>query len=193
MAVPLTGGDPVTLLRHANTSLVTAPDGGLLAVGGTDSGAWAVRRVADTGAAAPTLRELTAVPPVAARIDRLSLQNGTLATDEADASFMGAYYTRPIAADGTPGAPTWQDWDGYNVGPYSTGDGRAVTFTADSDPTSGSYVQSVFEDDAAGFFRVPSASGALLDVTGRYAIVNGSSPPSSTSATSACTPTSSPS
>ncbi|WP_329338132.1 FG-GAP-like repeat-containing protein [Streptomyces sp. NBC_01352] len=176
MAVPLTGGDPVTLLRHANTSLVTAPDGGLLAVGGTDSGAWAVRRVADTGAAAPTLRELTAVPPVAARIDRLSLQNGTLATDEADASFMGAYYTRPIAADGTPGAPTWQDWDGYNVGPYSTGDGRAVTFTADSDPTSGSYVQSVFEDDAAGFFRVPSASGALLDVTGRYAIVNGSSP-----------------
>ncbi|WP_411149742.1 FG-GAP-like repeat-containing protein [Streptomyces sp. A30] len=176
MAVPLTGGDPVTLLRHANTSLVTAPDGGLLAVGGTDSGAWAVRRVADTGAAAPTLRELTAVPPVAARIDRLSLQNGTLATDEADASFMGAYYTRPIAADGTPGAPTWQDWDGYNVGPYSTGDGRAVTFTADSDPTSGSYVQSVFEDDAAGFFRVPSASGALLDVSGRYAIVNGSSP-----------------
>ncbi|MFF4275748.1 FG-GAP-like repeat-containing protein [Streptomyces sp. NPDC001536] len=176
MAVPLTGGDPVTLLRHANTSLVTAPDGGLLAVGGTDSGSWAVRRVADTGAAAPTLTGLTAVPPVAARIDRLSLQNGTLATDEADASFMGAYYTRPIAADGTPGAPTWQAWDGNNVGPYATGDGRAVTFTADSDPTSGSYVQSVFKNDAAGFFRVPSTSGALLDVTGRYAIVNGSSP-----------------
>ncbi|SNX88594.1 VCBS repeat protein [Streptomyces sp. TLI_55] len=176
MAVPLAGGDPVTVLRHANTSLVTAPDGGLLAVGGSDSGSWAVRRVADTGSAAPALTELTAVPPVAARIDRLSLQNGMLATDEADASFMGAYFTRPIAADGTPGAPTWQDWDGYNVGPYATGDGRAVTFTADSDPASGSYVQSVFKNDAAGFFRVPSASGALLDVTGRYAIVNGSSP-----------------
>ncbi|MFJ2239743.1 FG-GAP-like repeat-containing protein [Streptomyces sp. NPDC087859] len=176
MALPLTGGDPVTLLRHANTSLVTAPDGGLLAVGGADSGAWAVRRVADTGAAAPTLTHLTAVAPVAARIDRLSLQNGTLATDEADASFMGAYYTRPIAADGTPGASTWQAWDGFNVGPYATGDGRAVTFTADSDPTSGSSVQSVFKNDAAGFFRMPSASGSLLDVTGRYAIVNGSSP-----------------
>lgn len=176
MAVPLTGGDPVTLLRHANTSLVTAPDGGLLAVGGTDSGGWAVRRVTDTGAAAPTLTELTAVPPVAARIDRLSLQNGTLATEEADASFMGAYYTRPIAADGTPGAPTWQSWDGHAVGPYATGDGRAVTFTADSDPTSGSYVQSLFKNDSAGFFRMPSAAGSLLDVTGRYAIVNGSSP-----------------
>jgi hypothetical protein len=176
MAVPLAGGDPVTLLRHANTSLVTAPDGGLLAVGGADSGGWAVRRVTDTGAGAPALEELTAVPPVAARIDRLSLQNGTLATEEADASFMGAYFTRPIAADGTPGAPTWQAWDGYNVGPYATGDGRAVTFTADSDPTSGSYVQSVFKNDEAGFFRMPSAAGSLLDVTGRYAIVNGSSP-----------------
>ncbi|MFF0080024.1 FG-GAP-like repeat-containing protein [Streptomyces canus] len=176
MAVPLTGGDPLTLLRHANTSLVTAPDGGLLAVGGTDSGDWAVRRVTDTGGAAPTSTELTEVSPVAARIDRLSLQNGTLATDEADAGFMGAYYTRPIAADGTPGAPTWQDWDGRGAGPYATGDGRAVTFTADSDPTNGSYVQSVFKNDTKGFFRVPSTSGALLDVTGRYAIVNGSSP-----------------
>ncbi|WP_405557723.1 hypothetical protein OHV08_28125 [Streptomyces canus] len=116
MAVPLTGGDPITLLRHANTSLVTVPDGGLLAVGGTDSGDWALRRVTDTGAAAPTPTELTSVPPVAARIDRLSLQNGTLATDEADASFMGAYYTRPIAADGAPGTPTWQSWDGNNMG-----------------------------------------------------------------------------
>ncbi|MET9454920.1 FG-GAP-like repeat-containing protein [Streptomyces canus] len=176
MAVPLTGGDPITLLRHANSSLVTAPDGSLLAVGGTDAGHWAVRRVTDTGAGTPTLTELTAVPSVAAKIDRLSLQNGTLATDEADASFMGAYYTRSIAADGTPGAPTWQDWDGRGAGPYATGDGRAVTFNPDSDPTVGSSVQSVFKNDAAGFFRVPSTSGALLDVTGRYAIVNGSSP-----------------
>ena len=176
MAVPLTGGDPITLLRHANSSLVTAPDGSLLAVGGTDAGHWAVRRVTDSGAGTPTLTELTAVPSVAAKIDRLSLQNGTLATDEADASFMGAYYTRRIAADGTPGAPTWQDWDGYNVGPYATGDGRTVTFNPDSDPTVGSSVQSVFKNDEAGFFRVPSTSGALLDVTGRYAIVNGSSP-----------------
>ncbi|MEU6349063.1 FG-GAP-like repeat-containing protein [Streptomyces sp. NPDC047072] len=175
MAVPLTGGDPVTLLRHANTSLVPAPDGGLLAVGGTDSGDWAVRRFTDTGAAAPAPTELTAVPPVAARIDRLSLRNGTLATDEADASFMGAYYTRPIAADGTPGSPTWQSWDNRGTGPYATGDGRAVTFTAGGDPD-GSYVQSVQQNDSAGFFRVPSTAGSLLDVTGRYAIVNGTSP-----------------
>ncbi|MFD8718133.1 FG-GAP-like repeat-containing protein [Streptomyces sp. NPDC059629] len=173
MAVPLTGGDPVTLLRHANTSLVTAPDGSLLAVGGADAGHWAVRRVTDTGADAPALTELTAVPPAAAKIARLSLQNGTLATDEADSSFLGAYYTRRIAADGTPGAPAWQTWDGRGAGPYATGDGQVVTFTDSPDPSIGSYVQSF--DGQAGFY-LPSASGTVLDITGRYAIVNGSSP-----------------
>ncbi|MEV7340649.1 FG-GAP-like repeat-containing protein [Streptomyces sp. NPDC093544] len=173
MAVPLTGGDPLTLLRHANSSLVTAPDGSLLAVGGADAGHWAVRRVTDTGADTPTLTELTAVPPAAATISQLSLQNGTLATDEPNSSFLGAYYTRKIADDGTPSAPAWLAWDGRGAGPYATGDGRAVTFTAEPDPTVDSYVQSL--NNGAGF-SVPSAAGTVLDVTGRYAIVNGTSP-----------------
>ncbi|MFC8235002.1 FG-GAP-like repeat-containing protein [Streptomyces sp. NPDC057284] len=175
MAVPLTGGDPLTLLRHANTSLVPAPDGGLLAVGGTDSGHWAVRRVSDTGADTPTLTGLTAVPPAAATIDGLSLQNGTLATYEANSTFRGAYYTRRITADGTPGAPTWRTWDSHRApGPYATGDGQVVTVAVEPDPNgNGLYVQSL--DNQAGFF-LPSASGTVLDVTGRYAVVNGYSP-----------------
>ncbi|NEA65587.1 FG-GAP-like repeat-containing protein [Streptomyces sp. SID12488] len=175
-AVPLAGGTPLTLLRHANTSLTPTPDGALLVAGGADSGHWAVRKVADTGADAPTLTELTAVPPVAARIDHLSLQNGTMVTDEADSSFLGAYYTRKVSTTGTsysPGPSTWQAWDGRGAGPYATGNGRAVTFTADSDPA-GSYVQSI-DTDPVGFY-LPSASGSVLDITGRYAIVNGSSP-----------------
>nr|BFD87277.1 hypothetical protein StreXyl84_66780 [Streptomyces sp. Xyl84] len=175
MAVPLAGGEAVTLLRHANDSLVAAPDGTLLTVGGADAGHWAVRRIADTGTGAPTVTDVTDVPAVAARINRLSLQNGTLATDEADSSFLGSYVTRRIAADGTPGAPAWRAWDiGRGTGPYATGDGQVVTFTADSDPDgSGSYVQSL---DGKAAFYLPSAAGSVLDITGRYALVNGSSP-----------------
>lgn len=175
-AVPLAGGDAVTLLRHAGTSLTPAPDGGLLAVGGADSGHWAVRRVTDTGADTPALTEVTAVPPVAARIDHLSVQNGTLATDEADSGFMGAYYSRPVSADGTPGAPAWRSWKYQQAGPYATGDGRAVEFVADGDPNTGSHVGSIDRSDTAGYFYFPSASGSVLDITGRYAIVNGTSP-----------------
>ncbi|MEU3613148.1 FG-GAP-like repeat-containing protein [Streptomyces sp. NPDC006872] len=175
-AVPLAGGDAVTLLRHANTSVTPTPDGGLLVVGGADSGHWAVRKVTDTGADLPTLTEVTAVPPVAARIDRLSLQNGTLATDEADSSFLGAYYTRPVSADGTPGTPVWRTWKHQQAGPYATGDGRAVEFVADANPDVGSSVASIDRSETAVGFYLPSASGSVLDVTGRYAVVNGSSP-----------------
>ncbi|MER6958960.1 FG-GAP-like repeat-containing protein [Streptomyces sp. NPDC000618] len=175
-AVPLTGGDAVTLLRHANTSVTPTPDGSLLVVGGADSGHWAVRKVTDTGADLPTLTEVTAVPPVAARIDHLSLQNGTLATDEADSSFLGAYYTRPVSADGTPGTPVWRTWKHEQAGPYATGDGRAVEFVADANPDVGSSVASIDRSETAVGFYLPSASGSVLDVTGRYAVVNGSSP-----------------
>ncbi|OQR59662.1 hypothetical protein B6E66_33765 [Streptomyces maremycinicus] len=175
-AVPLAGGDVVTLLRHASTSLTPTPDGGLLIVGGADSGHWAVRKVTDTGADTPVLTEVTAVPPVAARIERISLQNGTLATDETDSSFLNASYTRPVSADGTPGAPIWRTWKHEQAGPYATGDGRAVEFVADANPDGDSLLASVDRSDPAGAFYLPSASGSVLDITGRYAVVNGSSP-----------------
>ncbi|MEV6486635.1 FG-GAP-like repeat-containing protein [Streptomyces sp. NPDC051576] len=175
MAVPLAGGDAVTLLPRANSSLVAAPDGSLLTVGGTDSAHWAVRRITDTGADTPTLTELSAVPPAASTISRLSMQNGTLATDETNSTFTGGYYTRRIAADGTPDARTFRRFDNLGTGPYATGDGRVVTFTADSDPV-GSFVQSIDQHDDAGFFYLPSAAGNILDVSGRYALVNGASP-----------------
>ncbi|MFD4554221.1 FG-GAP-like repeat-containing protein [Streptomyces sp. NPDC058469] len=179
MAVPLAGGDAVTLLRHANTSVTPTPDGGLLVAGGADSAHWAVRKVTDTGTDAPASTEVTAVAPVAATVDRLSLQNGVLATNERNSSFLGAYYTRRISTTGTsyaPSAPTWQSWDNYTTGPYATGDGRAVAFLADTATNSaGAFVQSVDNGDEEAF-NMPSTSGTVLDISGRYAVVNGSTP-----------------
>lgn len=180
MAVPLAGGDALTLLRHANTSVTSTPDGGLLVAGGTDSAHWAVRKLSDTGAGTPTLTEVTAVPPVAAEIDRLSLQNGTLATEEADSSAYPAFFTRRISTAGTSysaGARTWHMFSGNGrTGPYSTGDGRTVMVYPGSAPDQpGSSVRSLDATDSAGFF-FPSTAGTVLDATGRYAIVNGTSP-----------------
>lgn len=181
MAVPLAGGDPLTLLRRANTSVTPTSDGGLLVAGGADSEHWAVRRVSATGADAPTLTEVTAVPPVAAKIDRLSLQNGNLATEEPDGGAYTSFFTRRISTAGTTysaGTRTWHMFGGYGrTGPYSAGDGRTVMVYPDSAPDgSGSSVQSLDDTDSAGFFFLPSAAGTVLDITGRYAIVNGSSP-----------------
>ncbi|WP_327695625.1 FG-GAP-like repeat-containing protein [Streptomyces sp. NBC_00459] len=180
MAVPLAGGDALTLLRHANTSVTPTPDGGLLVAGGTDSAHWAVRKLSDTGAGTPTLTEVTAVPPVAAEIDRLSLQNGNLATDEADSSAYPSFFTRRISTTGTSysaGPRTWHMFSTYGrTGPYSTGDGRTLVVHPDSAPDGpGSSVQSLDATDSAGFF-FPSTAGTVLDATGRYAIVNGTSP-----------------
>ncbi|TKA08081.1 FG-GAP-like repeat-containing protein [Actinacidiphila oryziradicis] len=176
MAVPLAGGDPQTLLRHANTSVTAAQDGSVLVVGGADSAHWAVRRVTATGADVPVLSEVTAVSPVAATINRLSLENGTLATDEANSSFYGAYYTRPVATSGTtvtPGAATWRQWThGGETGPWATGDGRSVTVFTDPD---GASVQPL-DPNASGLLRTGSTSGTVAEVTGGFVIVNGTNP-----------------
>ncbi|MFJ5213412.1 FG-GAP-like repeat-containing protein [Streptomyces sp. NPDC088354] len=178
-AVPLSGGDPVTVLRHAGTGLVPLPDGGLLVAGGADSAHWAVRKLTAKGAAAPETTEVTALAPVAARINRLLLANGTLATDEEDSSFMAEDVVRRVSGDGSlsVSAPVLRDWSFPDSdGPVATGDGRAVRVTDDPWGDPGSSVQSIDEDDDAGFFYTYSGSATLVDVSGRYAVVNGTSP-----------------
>ncbi|MER7521029.1 FlgD immunoglobulin-like domain containing protein [Streptomyces sp. NPDC126499] len=166
------GAAPVTLYRHGETVMVTAADGRAVFAAGADSSHWALRKGSDGGA--PT--EVAAVEGVPARINKLSLANGQLATREADGVFFEADFTRPIIHDGTayrPGKRVYEDWS-YGNGVTSTGDGRAVFTESD---TIGSEVNSVQKDDDAGFFRTPpSTQGTLLDVTGRYAIVNGTNP-----------------
>ncbi|MEU3921764.1 FG-GAP-like repeat-containing protein [Streptomyces sp. NPDC029004] len=178
MAVKLTGGSPVTLLRHADEELLQVPGGDLLATGGADSAHWAVRRLtAPADGTAPTPAVVADVEPVAAKVERLSLANGTLATKEADGSFLNAFFTRSVATDGarlTPEANKWADWAVSSAGgPWSAGDGRVVSMSTAFGETA---LQSLDNDDAAGFFRTPSTNGKVLDITGRYAVVNGSDP-----------------
>ncbi|MEV6106885.1 FG-GAP-like repeat-containing protein [Streptomyces sp. NPDC051940] len=168
-----TGTQPVDVLRHAATTLVTAADGRLVVAGGTDSGHWALRTIApDT--ATPTA--LADVPPVPARLQSISLANGTFATADADGHFQSTYVTRKITTTGPGlgvGPKTIVNWQFGQPAYTSAGDGRAVFVSTSPEDTT---VDDGISTDDAGFFRAPSSGGRLTEVTGRYAIVNGADP-----------------
>ncbi|GAA4887881.1 hypothetical protein ACFPM3_18095 [Streptomyces coeruleoprunus] len=178
VAVPLAGGAPLTLLRHAHPTMTQIPGGDLMVTGGADSGHWAMRRVsaAKGDAAAPTLATLTDIAPVPAKIRQLSLAGGTLATEEADGTFWPSFFTRPVTTDGsrlTPGFNTAAGWSQspYTKGPWSAGDGRVLwTSMNEADSTA---IRSLLKDDPTVLFNVPTMKSQLTEVTGRYAVVNG--------------------
>ncbi|MFI1466744.1 FG-GAP-like repeat-containing protein [Streptomyces wuyuanensis] len=178
IAVRPGAGEPVKLLPHADGELLQVPGGDLLVTGGTDSAHWAVRRLtAPAGGGAPAFAEVTSVQPVPAKVERLSLANGTLATDEADGSFLSAFFTRSVTTEGAtfkPGVNNWRQWTVSSVGgPWSAGDGRVVRMGSGLESV---VVRSLDKDDEAGYFRTHSRNANLLDITGRYAVVNGSDP-----------------
>ncbi|WP_327374800.1 hypothetical protein OG393_12940 [Streptomyces sp. NBC_01216] len=170
------GAAPVEVLRHAGPAIVTNGAGEAVVTGGTDSSHWALRTVPGGG---KPVTAVTAVEPVAAKVTDLSLANGLLATREVDASFMDSYQTRPVTRDGAafkPGERAWKSWtigDAAHSGPYATGDGRVERLRPDN---SGAVLGSPDRQDDAGFFRTASKTAELVDLTGRYAILNGADP-----------------
>jgi hypothetical protein len=177
VAVPPGGAAPVRLLTHADNELVQTPDGGLLVTGGPDSAHWSVRRLSGGSGGGPIFTtDLVGVPPEPATIRHLSLANGTLATDEADSGFGGTFVSRSVTTAGTKlsvGEPVTMGWSDYGAGPWSAGDGRMIRTMPLSDETN---FDSLDKNDSAGFFRVPSGNATVLDITGRYAVVNGANP-----------------
>lgn len=172
LAVPKSGLAVQTLLAHADGELVTKPGGDLLTTGGPDAAHWAVRRL--TGG---FWQQLVDIAPEPAQIRQISLANGTLATNEADSGSRPQFATRRVTAQSgalAVGAPASPDFaDGPVEGPWSTGNGRSIKTTWSPE---GASVTSLDKDDDAGSFTVPSQQATVVDVTGRYAIVNGTDP-----------------
>ncbi|MFF4228619.1 FG-GAP-like repeat-containing protein [Streptomyces sp. NPDC001820] len=174
VAVPKTGQPPRTRLAHADGDLIQDPNGNLLATGGLDAGLWFVHHMLESDFE----RQLVKIAPEPAQIRRISLANGTLATNEADSNFGPVYVTRTVTTQGaalSPGDPVRSDRfaEGPESGAWSAGNGRSVRMMRIPD---GMSVQSLAKDDAAGYFSLPSQQATVLDITGRYAIVNGTDP-----------------
>ncbi|MFJ7066389.1 hypothetical protein [Streptomyces sp. NPDC101115] len=71
-------GEVKDLLPHAAPELSPAPDGSILAVGGTGADDWAVHRVALGEGGKPTLTTVRKIPAATGRIDGLALGGGRL-------------------------------------------------------------------------------------------------------------------
>ncbi|WP_328888221.1 FG-GAP-like repeat-containing protein [Streptomyces sp. NBC_00316] len=173
-AIPFTGGDPVTLVRHASSVVAGAADGSLVVVAGTDSGQWALRKIDPE---ALTMSVVAPVTPVVARVARLSLANGVMATNETDSMFLPSIFGRTVTTTAgglAVGGPLYKGWaDSHSGGPWSSGDGHAIATDSWGDETD---VGALYEVDDPRWFRMNSGKGSLIDLTGRYVILNGTNP-----------------
>nr|WSW67940.1 FG-GAP-like repeat-containing protein [Streptomyces sp. NBC_00995] len=174
-ATPFTGGAPVAVMPHASSVMTGAPDGSLVVAAGTDSGHWALRKV---GPQTLAMSVVTPVAPVLARVKHLSLANGVLATRETDSMFLPSVFSRTVTTTAgglAPGAPVYEDWDhaGENGGPWSSGDGHLINALNGGTETD---VASLDKGGDPRWFRMNSGLGSMVDLTGRYVILNGVNP-----------------
>ncbi|MFJ6631265.1 FG-GAP-like repeat-containing protein [Streptomyces sp. NPDC091376] len=78
-AVPIAGGEPVTLLSNVPGRLSTGPGGTVVAIGGTGRDDWAIRRIMADGDGKPVVSTVKRLPPVLGVIEGLAVSQGRLA------------------------------------------------------------------------------------------------------------------
>ncbi|MFI1398966.1 hypothetical protein [Streptomyces sp. NPDC020681] len=184
-ATPLAGGPVRTLLAAAQPGLAQIPGGGAIAVGGSASGDWAVRRVETAADGTPTLRTLAEVPARPAVVRGISLSGGHLVTKEIDSAANPSYQTRKVKLNPTPEAgprtelTTAPLGDAYGQ-PVGTGDGGLLHVRHDAATQRDVLVRteaSGASTEMTPFDRpTPETSGlGLRDAAGRYAVYGGGS------------------
>ncbi|MFE0456846.1 FlgD immunoglobulin-like domain containing protein [Streptomyces sp. NPDC058914] len=182
-ATPLGGGSPVTLLAAAQPDLFQVPGGGAVAVGGADSGDWAVRRVEVAADGGLTLRTLAEVPSRPAVVRGIALSGGQLVTKEEDSAPRPAYLTRKATLTGTPTAGPRSELTTAPLGdsygqPLGAGDGSVVHVRHDDTTQRDILVRATASGARAEVIpfdrNTPATSGrGLRDAAGRYAVYGG--------------------
>ncbi|MFI6640227.1 FG-GAP-like repeat-containing protein [Streptomyces sp. NPDC050504] len=167
LAVPVGGGEPRELLRHAHEALAQTADGRALVTGGTGANDWAVREVKAAPGGVPELTTVRKVEPVVAKIEALALGGGRL-------SFLSAADAAPDTGlyeqDFTPGGAL----SGSPVLKYALFNDRATGLRALGDGSSAySNGSAVVAPISRNGLRMLDAPGELIDATGRYTVSNG--------------------
>ncbi|MGY4925190.1 FG-GAP repeat domain-containing protein [Streptomyces sp. 900105755] len=114
-AVPIAGGDPVTLLAASNSGISVAQDGTAVVVGRTGADDWGIQHITAGADGRPAVTMVKSLPKPPYPIQGLSLDQGRLV--EADESYSGRRdtYGRTVAATGTPTYGARSNYDGTDV------------------------------------------------------------------------------
>ncbi|MFI6015293.1 FG-GAP repeat domain-containing protein [Streptomyces sp. NPDC051243] len=179
-AVPIAGGEPVTLLAASSDALSAVPDGTAVVIGRTGSDDWGVQRIHPGADGRPTVTMVKALPKPPYKIQGLALDQGRLLiADESWAGYRDTY-VRTVAATGTPTFGERSSYDGTELVMYDcpaqeggcalhgTADNRAVWLMKDS---AGYDRLRVNGPAPYGFWeRGVPAGGRITDVSGEYLI-----------------------
>ncbi|MGW1783840.1 FG-GAP repeat domain-containing protein [Streptomyces sp. NPDC002143] len=185
-AQPLSGGEPVTLLKSSGYGVAAGPGGTAVKIGRVGADDWGIQRItpgADGGP--PVVTQIKALPKPPRTIQGLSLDQGRLVV--LDHSGTGARFdsVRIVAPSGTP---SFGRRDAFTLGGYiatcaatdvacaqvrGTADGR-IALLAHDETTDRIRVQGRDSDDRWERTGLPPG-GEITDVSGRYLIYTGPS------------------
>ncbi|MEV7345485.1 VCBS repeat-containing protein [Streptomyces sp. NPDC093544] len=181
-AVPIKGGDPITLLTSSNDGISASPSGNAVVIGRTsaDVDDWGIQRIHADEDGTPVVTQIKALPKPAYKIQGLALDQGRLlVADESWAGYRDTY-VRTVTATGTPQVGARSSYDGTDLvlydcpsaeggcRVYGTADNRAVWLSQ----YSAAYDRLQVNGPAQyGFWELDvPAGGQITDVSGQYVI-----------------------
>ncbi|MCH5676948.1 VCBS repeat-containing protein [Streptomyces gilvus] len=179
-AVPIAGGDPITLLADSYSGVSASAHGDAVAVGRTGPDDWGLQRIHSGADGRPVVSTVKALPKPPYKIQGLALEQGRLLVADDSRSGNRDVYLRTVAATGTPTYGARSSYDGtgtkyYYCPPaqggcavFGTPDDRAVWLTTDS-ATSDRIVADGPGPYDFSQYSVP-AGGRITDVSGQYVI-----------------------
>jgi len=187
-AVPVAGGDPVTLLpatyegvRASQDGISASPSGTSVVIGRTGADDWGIQRIHPGADGRPVVSLVKALPKPPYKIQGLALEQGRLlVADKSGNDRDRDTYVRTVAATGTPTYGVRSSYDGTEMKLYScppaeggcavfgTADDRAVWLMRDDETRDRIAASGPAQYDWSEQY-VP-AGGRITDVSGEYAI-----------------------
>ncbi|MER6178976.1 VCBS repeat-containing protein [Streptomyces sp. NPDC001652] len=182
-AVPIAGGDPITLLTSSNDGISASPSGNAVAIGRTGTEVdddWGVQRIHPGEDGKPVVTQIKPLPKPPYEIQGLALAQGRLVVADESWGNHRDTYVRTVAATGTPTFGPRSSYDGTDSALYDcptaeggcavfgTADDRAVWLMKDTEERDRIWANGPGPYDWDEHY-VP-AGGRITDVSGKYVI-----------------------